>query len=92
MSWSVNATGRAPAVAASIEQQFSGYKCSEPEETVRQQARATIAAALAAQSPDRAVKVAAHGSQSVTGHADGAADTITNNLSITVEPIHGFLE
>jgi len=86
MSWSVSATGKAPVVAGAIERQFSGYAWA-----VRQQARATIAAALSAQSPAVAVKVTAFGSQSTLGHF-GGPDIVTNNLSIVIEPIHGFLE
>ena len=88
MSWSVNAIGKSAAVAASIEKQFAAHFCNEPEETVRQSARATIASALAAQTKSNtAVKVMASGSQSSYG-----TDGFTNNLSITIEPQYGFVE
>jgi hypothetical protein len=90
MSWSVSAIGKPPAVAVSIEEQFSRYKCIEPEEGVRQGARATLAAALAAQRPDSVVKVSASGSQS-SNTIDGVV-LFTNVLSITVEPQYGFVE
>lgn len=64
MSWSVGAVGKPKAVAESVEKQFAASTCQEPEETVRQAARAAIAAALAAQREDSAVQVIASGSQS----------------------------
>ena len=93
MSWSVGATGRAAALIPVLEGQFAGYQCAEPEEGVRQAAKGVILSALKAQSPQVPVKVLACGSQSQTGQpgAPGALLT-TNNLSITIEPIHGFIE
>lgn len=94
MSWSVSATGKAAPVAAEVEKQFALGHCMEPEETVRQAARALIAAALAAQTdPVSAVKVQAAGSQSQKYDKDGKATNLfTNNLSITVENLWGFIE
>lgn len=93
MSWGVSGIGKPAALAVSIEKQFSGYQCSEPEETVRQSAKAAIAAALAAQAPDTAVSVIASGSQGYVYDAAGK-DTgkRTNNLIIRVEPQGAFLE
>jgi len=91
MSWSVTAIGKPAAVAAAIESQFAQSKCAEPEESIRQSARAAIAAALAAQSPSTAVKVSAYGSQS-TFYKTGQPDGVTNNLSITIEPQQNFVE
>lgn len=93
MSWSVSAIGKAAAVAASIETQFSQSTCSEPEESVRQSARATIAAALAAQDPRTVVKVMASGSQSQRNYGQkDVAPSFTNSLTINVEPQYGFVE
>lgn len=97
MSWSVQAVGKAPAVAAAIEKQFVAmerYPCAEPEETAKQLARKAIAALCAAQSrPDgMAVKVAASGSMSWNGGNQAAPEQVTNNFSVMFETIHGFVD
>ena len=89
MSWSVAAVGKAPLVAAEIASQFARWKCSEPEESVRQAVGAAIAAALAAQHDDAAVEVSGSGCMQLETGADGK---VTNSLSITVKPLVGFLE
>ncbi|MBZ5700280.1 MAG: hypothetical protein LAN84_00375 [Acidobacteriia bacterium] len=72
-----------------INRQFSGQgKCSEPEESVRQAAIELVAAALLAQDPSVVVKVSASRSQST----DYATNTVRNNLTITIEPLHFFVE
>ncbi len=88
MSWSLVAVGKAPAVGAEITKQAARSKCSEPEETVRQAAVATIAAAIAAQDPSTVVRVDASGSQS----EDYTTKVMRNTLRILVEPLYGFLE
>lgn len=89
MSWSVQAVGKAPAVALKIESDFTAMsKCMEPEEGVKQAVRAAISVALAAQDPKTAVKVSASGSQS-TNYPD---NTFRNQLSVSVEPMYGFVE
>ena len=91
MSWSVQAIGSARAVEKEITKQFeNGSKCAEPEETVRQAAKATVLAALAGQSDNKAVKVMASGSQS-RYEKDGVID-MSNSLSITIEPIWYFVQ
>lgn len=94
MSWSVQAVGKPAAVAASIELQFAASVCAEPEETVRQAARATIAGALKAQREDSVVQVSASGSMSTTYNTEtktwGAP--LTNNLEIKVQPLYGYVE
>ena len=93
MSWSVTAIGKSDAVATEIEKQFTTmHNCVEPEESVRQSARATIKASLAAQIPHTVIKVAASGSQSTKYGKGGAPDGVQNSLSITIEPQHGFVE
>ena len=91
MSWSVAAYGRPEAVAREIEGQFTrGSVCMEPEESIRQAARATIATALKSVVGVKAVKVAASGSQ---GYQDWRTkDGVYNQLTISVEPQHGFVE
>jgi len=83
MSWSVAASGKASAVAARIEEDFSKLSaCVDPEEGVKQAARDAIAVALAAQDPATVVKVSAFGSQS-TDHKTGS---VRNQLSVFIEP------
>lgn len=93
MSWSVNAIGRAPAVAAKLEKDFTGMKgnCQEPEETIKNKAADIIATALAGQKPETIVKVNAYGSQS-TSYDGSKYSPVSNALNITVEPQYGFLE
>ena len=94
MSWSVSAVGKPPAVLASIETQFSQSSCAEPEETVRQGARAVIRAALEAQRPDSIVQVNASGSQQTTFNLEtqlwGAP--FQNQLEVKVMPLFGYVE
>jgi hypothetical protein len=91
MSWSVGAVGRTPAVADDLVRQLNQYKCSEPEESVKQAAGATLAAALAAQEPGTVVKVLASGSQSQYQGKDGSP-VYKNQLSLSVEPLYNFIE
>lgn len=90
MSWSVFAVGKAPAVRASIADQFTRFKCSEPEETVKQSVAAAIDAALVAQDPATIVKVTASGSQNFKNYETKSG--VSNSCSVAIEPIHGFVE
>ncbi len=90
MSWSISAIGKAQAVASGMAKQFAVPQCQEPEETVRQAAAHVIAVSLASQDPNIAVKVSASGSM---GFKDYSAKTGPyNNVSIVIEPLHGFVE
>ncbi len=93
MSWSVQAVGKSDKVAEAIEAQFAGLsKCSEPEETVKQSVRAAVAASLAAQIPATAVKVSASGSQSSYRDHKDAPVRVQNTVSVSIEPLWGFVE
>jgi hypothetical protein len=94
MSWSVSAVGKPKAVAASIAAQFAtSHKCAEPEESIRQSTASTLAAAIEAQDPDSAVSVSAGGSQSEKYGPDGKRTGVfTNSLSVSVQPLYGFVE
>lgn len=94
MSWSVSAVGKPVAVAAAIEQQFAGSACAEPEETVRQSARAAIAAALKAQRDDSIVQVVASGSMNTSYNQETKSwgPPVNNTLEIKVQPLYGFVE
>ena len=93
MSWSVSAVGKSDVVAAVIEKQFeNGGKCMEPEESIRQAARALLAASLKAQVPSAAVEVSAGGSQSTGASIPGGPDVVRNTLTLTVKPFWNFLE
>jgi len=87
MSWSVGAVGKAPAVRGVIAKQFAGSKCTDLEEKVRLAAAAFIDASLAVQDENVAVKVSAQGSQST----DSNTRVISNQVTIAIEPIFGFL-
>lgn len=90
MSWSISALGRAGAVRKSIADQFSRNTCAEPEETVRQNAAKLLDEALAAQDESQPVEVSASGSQS---YKDWTAKTgVSNQLTMQVRPLHGFVE
>lgn len=89
MSWSVAATGKAPAVCVAIAKQFAGQsKCLEPEEGVRQAAASLIDASLRVQDTSAVVKVSASGHQTTNYQTNASS----NYLSILIEPQHGFLE
>lgn len=90
MSWSVYATGKVPAVRASVASQFAKNPCSEPEETIRQACGKAIDEALAGQDPDLAVKVESGGSQGFKDYT--TKEGVFNSLRILVDPIHGFID
>jgi FlaG/FlaF family flagellin (archaellin) len=90
MSWGIGYVGKAPAVRTQCATEFANNPCAEPEETVRQAAAAVIDAALASQDASNVVRVAASGSQSFKNYTDQTG--VTNSLSITIEPLYGFLE
>lgn len=92
MSWSVSAVGKASAVAAAVEKQFSdmaAYPCPEPEETAKQHARQALGALLAGHtSADLAVKVAASGSQNRATGQPG----VCNTFNVSLDLLYGFVE
>lgn len=91
MSWSVSAIGKAEAVKAEISGQFAkSGKCLEPEEGIRLEAAKLIDAALAATDKSFVVKVSANGSQGFKDWVNKAG--CSNNLTISVEPQHGFID
>lgn len=90
MSWGVGAIGKVPAVRVKLAAEFAKIRCSEPEETVKKSAAATIDAALAAQDPDSIIRVSANGSQSFKDYSEGTG--VTNQLIINIEPVYGFVE
>ncbi len=90
MSWSVSAVGRPDAVRKDIRAQFERNNCSEPERSIAHAVGAAIDVALDAEGSETVVKVYASGS---LGYKDYTKQTgIYNNISVTVEPIHGFVE
>ena len=92
MSWSVGAVGKSPAIRTEIANQFTrGSKCIEPEESIRQSAAQTIDKALESISGPFAVKVLAGGSQNYKNYSK-PEDGIYNNLTITIEVLHNFVE
>lgn len=87
MSWSVSAVGKASAVAARITDDIARTKCSEPEETIKNNVGGVIATALGAFPPSTPVRVDASGSQSTLD-----PEKPVNQLSLRIEPIWGFIE
>lgn len=87
MSWSLNAVGRPEAVKAKIAADASQNKCSEPEESIKQSAVAAICLAVGSYAPDTVVTVRASGSQYVDRSV-----VKYNQLSVSIEPVHGFTE
>jgi hypothetical protein len=84
MSWSVGSSGNSDEVAKGIEAQFESYSaCPDPEESIKQAARALIAKTLAGKIPAGPTTVTAFGSQ-CTLYADGKPDEVNNTLSITI--------
>lgn len=90
MSWSVDVFGRPQAVAAKLATDLANIKCSEPEQSIKGFVGEALASALAAFPPGYAVKVRASGSQYVPDH--GKPLEMVNNLSVSVEPMYGFVE
>ena len=87
MSWSISATGKPAAVLRKARQEFSRYKCAEPEETIKGKAQDILEEALREFPESSAVQVSASGSQtSISGGA------FINSLSIEIKPIFGFVE
>lgn len=91
MSWSVSAIGKASAVAAKLAADFTQVKCSEPEETIKTTVASAVATALASFPPNYAVRVEASGSQSYPDFSK-APDLKTNQLSVKIDPVFGFVE
>lgn len=87
MSWGISKSGRASAVATALEEAAKKNPCSEPEETIRQEALATAVKALRSMPPNTPVVFEGSGSQSTL--SDG---TSTNQLVVSLKPIWGFLE
>lgn len=89
MSWTVASTGKPAAVAAFVAQQFAAITCAEPEQTIKNSIAQAVDVALKAFPADVPVRVQAHGSQSTNSDRPGVA---TNQLSVEINPIWGFVE
>ena len=81
----MGSAGNSDEVAAVIEAQFESYTaCPEPEESIKQAARALIAKTLAGKIPAVATTVAAFGSQTTRYGINGGADEVSNSLHISI--------
>lgn len=89
MSWSFCALGRPKSVLKKARSDLTLYKCMEPEEEIKMNVLDILDKALAVFPDDSAVEVTAMGSQS--SMATGKNKCI-NSLSVTIKPLHGFLE
>jgi hypothetical protein len=92
MSWSVSAIGKPASVAAKVQKDLDGYRCTDPEEGVKQAAGVAILAAVNAQSANSVVRVTASGHQSPIYDEKGQTVGFQNQLQMIVEPIYGFVE
>ena len=91
MSWSVSAIGKPAAVATKLAEDLKRITCMEPEETIKNTVASAIASALDAFPPNSAVRVDASGSQSCPDSSK-APKEVSNQLSVKIEPIYGFVE
>lgn len=83
MSWSVSALGKPAAVAAKLELDFKRIsKMEEPEQSVKDNAAASVAATLAAYPPNMLVRVEASGSQYSPSGAAAVERISTHSLKI----------
>jgi hypothetical protein len=97
MSWSFNAIGKPSAVAAKARKELGAIQCAEPEQGIKERAIEAIELSCSALPDDNAVKITACGSQSpaykmVDGHYKHVDGKFTNNLTLNIEPIYGFVE
>lgn len=95
MSWYIHASGKPIALVDELARQFGNVKCSEPEETIKNNAFALISTALSKFPASAAVRVTAQGSQTTIGddgkQTMGAGEAI-NSLEIKIEPLWRFVE
>lgn len=97
MSWSFYAVGKPAAVLAKARVEFGKIHCSEPEETIKGKVLNILEASLLAMAECTAVKIEAAGSQSPgyvssDGGYKAAEGKFSNNLTLKIEPIFGFVE
>jgi hypothetical protein len=89
MSWSFNAIGKPAAVATKARTDLERITCQEPEQSLKAMVISAIETACSAMPTDQAVRIEAYGSQS---YSHGAPDKFSNNMSLKIEPIYGFVE
>lgn len=87
MSWSFHAIGKPAAVAAKAAEQLSAMKCSEPEETIKNNVAASIVAMCEAMPTNSVVRVEANGSQH---SSDG--NGVIGSVAFKIDPVYGFVE
>lgn len=100
MSWSVSAKGKKPAVAAAVDSQFNSATCQEPEQSLKEQARALVAALMTATEDTAVLSVEAAGTaHSIAVYGDPERPNavtewkqLRHSIKISVEPIWGFVE
>lgn len=88
MSWGFSGIGKPKAVARKAAVELGRINCMEPEQTIKLHAGKIIEIALSAFPGSAAVQVEASGSQTT----DGTAGTHSNQLSLKITPIYGFVE
>ncbi len=93
MSWSFHALGKPMAVLQKARKDLH-YPCAEPEESIKQKFLNILEVSLISFPEVSAIKVVASGSQSSAYDTEGKSvpDRFINSLSITIEPVWGFVE
>lgn len=93
MSWSFTGHGKPTPLLAKMKADLSKHRCSEPEETIKQQLLMTIDTALITFPESMALKIEASGSQTPQYGPDGKpTGSYTNSLSLSLTPLYGFVE
>lgn len=90
MSWSVSRVGKPAAVAAILAADFAKIKCQEPEETIKNNVAAAVAAGLAVYPSNLVVRVEANGSQWAPDSTK--PEEKQNSLSVKIECLGGFVD
>jgi hypothetical protein len=85
MTWSVAAIGKAPAVKASLAEQFGAITCAEPEQTIKNDVAAVVAHSLSYFGEHMVVRVSAFGSMS-------SGEFYPGTVNLQIEPQWGFVE
>ena len=88
MSWSFSAIGKPAAIVEKARNDLIMFKCAEPEESIKAEVLHILEISLLAYPDTSCVKVLANGSQSTTKDPQ----RFTNNLSVSIEQVYGFVE
>jgi hypothetical protein len=91
MSWYVQGVGNPEPLLRNLTEQIERVTCMEPEQSIKAKVGEVLALALEAMPAHQPVKVNASGSQSVESNPDGPPTHFTNTLTLTIEPLWGYV-